>query len=52
MTVKSELEEVRLEIKECEEYLNKVRALEDKLVKLRYRLIYLDATVFFNEHGQ
>ncbi len=50
MSIKAELEEVRRGIRECEEYLSKVRELEDKLVRLKYRLVYLEAPVF-NEYG-
>ena len=50
MSIKEELAEVKREIKECEEYLSKVRYLEDKLVRLKYRLVYLDVPVF-NEYG-
>ena len=50
MSMAGEIENVKNEIKECEEYLSKVRSLEDRLVKLRYSLLYLETPVF-NEYG-
>ena len=43
-------EEVKRAIKECEDYLSKVRYIEDRLVKLKYRLVYLNDPVY-SEYG-
>ena len=50
MSIAVEINDIKQEIKECEEYLSKVRSLEDRLVKLRYSLLYLETPVF-NEYG-
>jgi hypothetical protein len=43
-------EEVKRAIKECEDYLSKVRYIEDRLVKLKYRLVYPNDPVY-SEYG-